>query len=399
MDDEVEMSSPEVDALKAAELKKKCSERGIKQSNKKGPMVLRLKKHMDHNWPVIVEATEDQSLIDKLVDKVKEEFDAPPDDILSNWLSKEVAKWNHEEVEEDMEKINWRYIRREAMQLWSLRSATEALGARAIETNAVVVLARGKWTDDLSARLLHTLVDPGSDTAMARLNQGNANKPNQVTDGGPRAELEDGNVWDTVIAVKFKDVTFKPENIDPTCGHKGKLDPSNYNPEDTPDITGAYLKGKFSSLKSLMAKPWNRWGVSGAGDVDSFVLFAEGNAVVMYMFELMQLHGTLMALSTRELPNGTEEGGSTGTAPASNDGRGGRGGRGTKGGDGTAIADALRALGGSTKTVDEEKELVKAQTEATRNEDIRGWMSIKASLPIDAQIKLDEKALAAIDAL
>ena len=80
-------------------------------------------------------------------------------------------------------------------------------------------------------------------------------------------------------------------------------------------------------------------------------------------------------------------------------GRGGRGGRGTKGGDGTAIADALRALGGSTKTVDEEKELVKAQTEATRNEDIRGWMSIKASLPIDAQIKLDEKALAAIDAL
>ena len=58
------------------------------------------------------------------------------------------------------------------MQLWSPRSATEALGARALETGAAVVLARGKWTE-------------------------------------------------------FKDVTFKPQNIDPTCGYKGKLDPSN----------------------------------------------------------------------------------------------------------------------------------------------------------------------------
>ena len=126
-----------------------------------------------------------------------------------------------------------------------------------------------------------------------------------MTDGGTRAELEDGDVWKKV-ADMFIDGTLTFEVPD---GELSSINPNDMSIVATDfEISGKVLKSKFGLIKSMLARPWHDWDKSGNGDTDTFFEFCQGNKLVIFCFDIIQGNPNLLAAARRGLVGGTEEG-------------------------------------------------------------------------------------------
>lgn len=434
-------SSAAIDGSKQPALKQMCRERRVLQRGNVGDLKRRLKDFKDLNEPRLVHgwfepdtdddgemATTRDNAIAHIVENLREDVNVPDAETAYNvvlrWLNENADavddfdnKYAHEWQEDVDEhggpgKINIGPLRRKALSVWGRKVVVaEVPVARALEEEAAEVLFSLGWTLEASARLVEVFNHPDMRAALARLCQGNGNSTNQVSDGGPRAELEDGNVWTTIILPKFldKDMEYSVSPLNVDADGEPHIDVVSFLDHWNVEVTGPMLKGKWSSMKSQFCRIHRNWEASGNSEPESFLNFTQ-NRLMIYMFNVLYYNSCLMAFAARHIDGGFES--SDGAPPdpsvRPNQGAAGRDKRGKDDAErDNFLEKAGLVLGGGSQQPENEElakaevDLTKAQTAketatamAAKHEMLRKWMDPAFDAVLTAEQKATRAELA-----
>lgn len=444
--DEKAPPSHELAKLKDPALRKLCGDRRIKQAGKKVERVRRLKLWNDKNFPDTVVVEDDDAyegnLIAAVKAKLEEEDIAVPDDagVFEEWIAEKIDIINDEEVEQN--KVNYMQVRRFALNTYGRAAAVVPVAAaapvatgRELEEDAAEMLTKGRWNKNMSGRLIAIMATADMAVGLARLAEGNANKPNQISEGGQRDEIEMPSVWRD-IRTMFVD----PDTVGLVEDMERIIDPYDTDFLSTEMvITESMLKGKWSALKSTLARPYVRfewasppffatvtasvrryknWTASGNGDPESWSNFANGDPVLLYMFDVLEGCPSLLALAIRHVDCGVEEGGDDAPKrgrPGSrgnsngNDGHDGGGKRRNldPAGIAAAVMDGFKGMQGGKNAADpdekaaeiallaEQTRTEKIKGDAIQSAEIRAWRDLN-NLTTEQTEMLNVKTMAAI---
>ena len=158
--------------------------------------------------------------------------------------------------------MNYMQVRRFALNTYGMAAAVVPVAAaapvatgRELEENAAEMLTEGRWNKVMSGRLIAIMATADMAVGLARLAEGNANKPNQITAGGQRDEIEMPSVWKDILAM-----FMNPHTLDLLEDTERVIDPCDTSFLGTGMvITESMLKGKWSALKSTLARPYVRF--------------------------------------------------------------------------------------------------------------------------------------------
>jgi hypothetical protein len=147
-----------------------------------------------------------------------------------------------------------------------------------------------------SARLVEVLCDPSLSSIARALLRNNEGDNSQ---NGNRAEISWAlRVWGNVVVARYNNPRWNPINAYPEDGAVNELNPSLIPPEKR---SGTFLMGELSNLKSLGAKAFKNYYISGYDDPESFILYcgalgASNKMCVLYLFKRAQDHEGLLSI-------------------------------------------------------------------------------------------------------